>query len=89
MSSNTDAFKKKTLERIDEVKTIKDLDDIFIEIMLERIDREIPYINVKKYSHNIIGFRLGALMPVCSKEQIKNIVKERGLDKMGWEHLAK
>lgn len=63
--------------------------DSFIENTLERIDEEIPYINIKKYSHNIIGFRLGSLMHVCSKEQIKNIVKERGLDKMGWEHLAK
>jgi hypothetical protein len=59
-----------------------------IKKALERIDKEIPYIDVKEYSHNIIGLQLGLLMRICSKEQVKKIVIEKGLDKMGWEHLA-
>ena len=59
-----------------------------IKKSLEIIDREIPYIDIKEYSHNIIGLELGALMEICSKEQVKKIVIEKGLDKLGWEHLA-
>jgi hypothetical protein len=58
-----------------------------IKKTLARIDKEIPYIDIKEYSHNIIGLQLAMLTRICSKEQMKKIVIERGLDKMGWERL--
>ena len=56
---------------------------------LVRIDEQIPkMLDGEQYADTIIGLQLGTLMSICTRKEVKNIVKEKGLDKLGWGHLA-
>ena len=55
--------------------------------ILTKIDEEIPYIDIKPYSHNIIGLQLDMLEKLTNEDNIKKVVKEKGLDKLGWGHI--
>ena len=56
---------------------------------LRSIDREIPYVDIKPYSHNLISNYLRMLAgddnKLTSKEDMNKIIVEKGLDKLGWE----
>lgn len=55
------------------------------EDYINKIRAEIPYVDIKPYSHNIISICLRALSNLgWSHEQIGEFIKEEGLDAMGW-----
>lgn len=50
----------------------------------QRIIDEIPFIDVKPYSHNIIGIVLQQIADGFGHEEALKAIKELGLDKKGW-----
>ncbi len=50
----------------------------------EAILREMPYVDVKPYSHNIISIALGAIARGWSKTEANKTIDEYGLTNLGW-----
>jgi hypothetical protein len=48
------------------------------------IIKEIPYIGIKQYSHNIIGLQLSAIGKKYGHNEVVKTIKEFKLDKKGW-----
>jgi hypothetical protein len=52
------------------------------------IAREVDFIDIKPYSHNIVGMELGFLDKAgFDKQKIKEVVKLFGLENKGWKYL--
>ena len=52
----------------------------------EKIIDEIPFVDIKPYSHNIISLNLGMLGDNgMSDKEVKDFMKENGLDELGWD----
>ena len=52
------------------------------------IAREVDFIDIKPYSHNIVGMELGFLDKAgFDKQKIKEVVKLFGLEDKGWKYL--
>lgn len=64
---------------LDKVLGIKD-----IKKYVRRISREIPYVNIKPYSHNIISLCLQAISQEFGKDKANEIIRKYGLKKLGW-----
>jgi hypothetical protein len=73
----------KKITKIFAVKNENELDNLI------RISQEIKYVNVKPYSHNIIGLTLRILKEDHNydDEKIKLVVTTFGLHKKGWGYL--
>jgi len=63
-------------------------DEKELEVLM-RIAEEARWIDIKPYSHNIVGLSLSILGKTHNydKEKIKLVVKTFGLDRKGWGHL--
>lgn len=58
--------------------------DIIIKIL-----NEIPFINKKPYSHNIISLNLMILERDYGEEEVINLIKTTKLKNLGWGHILK
>lgn len=58
---------------------------------IEKIENEVEWIDIKPFSHNIIGLSLTALQENYNwtDEDIADLVFQLGLDKKGWGHLVR
>jgi len=68
-------------------------DDLVIKSIVSRLEREVPFIGVKEFSHNKVGLILKELSDLWGYESVFNpkiaaLVKEYKLDEKGWGHLA-
>ena len=52
--------------------------------ILNRIKYEIPYVDVKPYSHNIIGINLDILEGLIGRDKTLMYMKLLRLNKLGW-----
>jgi len=52
-----------------------------------KIMEEIPYIDIKPYSHNIISLRLKMISDEFGQDVANETIKEFHLDDLGWEKL--
>ena len=74
-----------------------EFEDLDFETIIEEakwlgmIKNEAPYIDKKPYSHNLVGLALRELNRKCGYDdkKIRKIVKDNGLDKVGWAYLLK
>ena len=48
------------------------------------IEKEIPFVDIKPFSHNIISMELRMVKEEFGKVVANNMVIQLGLDKMGW-----
>ena len=48
------------------------------------IKKEVPYINIKPFSHNIVGICLGAIAKEYGKEQADKAIDDFQLEQLGW-----
>tara|TARA_R110000803_G_scaffold146566_1_gene212303 strand:- start:194 stop:415 length:222 start_codon:yes stop_codon:yes gene_type:complete len=55
--------------------------------IIKKIKEEIPYIDIKPYSHNIIGLELSILEQVAGKEAVIELVKTTRLKNLGWHYI--
>ena len=74
---------EKSIREIFEPKDDKEFENLM------RIGKEIKFVDIKPYSHNIIGLTLNMLSENNNydDEKIKLVVKTFGLDKKGWGYL--
>ncbi len=57
--------------------------------IINDIDNQIPYVDKKPYSHNIISFSLAQIDRLHGgKEVVNKIIIEKGLDKLGWRVIS-
>tara|TARA_R100001015_G_C4474285_1_gene56889 strand:- start:54 stop:482 length:429 start_codon:yes stop_codon:yes gene_type:complete len=57
--------------------------------MEQSIKREIPYVGIKPYSHNIISITLRAIAEEYGDEEAEYIVATTELKNMGWGYILK
>ena len=51
------------------------------------ISDEAPYVDIKEYSHNIIGMTLEQIDKEFGFEKVKEIVIKYRLDEKGWSYV--
>ena len=49
------------------------------------IDKEVDYVDVRPYSHNIIGFALREASEKFGTEVANDLIDEFGLEDLGWK----
>ena len=49
------------------------------------IEKEIPYVDIKPYSHNIISLTLQMIAKEFGQEVANEAIAELGLDELGWK----
>ncbi len=54
---------------------------------IEIILREIPFVDIKPYSHNIINLELSVLADNYGEEEAKKLIKNTQLKNLGWGYL--
>ena len=52
--------------------------------IVETIDKEVDFIGVRPYSHNIIGFALAGAAKKFGKEVANDLIDEFNLEDHGW-----
>ena len=57
----------------DKIRTIK-----------TKIEKEIPYIDIKPFSHNIIGLELRMLGELTNDNYVYDYIRQVRLNEMGW-----
>ncbi len=58
-----------------------------LEQLQYEIINEIPYVNIKPYSHNIIGLKLKIMGDTFGKQEVYDIVNNTELKSIGWGHM--
>jgi hypothetical protein len=71
-------YKRKRIKKMS-----KQVDEELVKIR-ESIIKEIPYIDIKPYSHNIIGLQLSVIDKKYGHDEVVKTIKEFELDKKGW-----
>ncbi len=56
--------------------------------IIEKIKHEIPYVDIKPYSHNIITLQLGYLEEVAGREAVVELVQTTELKNKGWGFIT-
>ncbi len=56
-----------------------------IEDYTRRIGYESCWVDVKPYSHNLVGIYLRMCADKYGQEEANNIIKRTGLEKLGWK----
>jgi hypothetical protein len=59
------------------------------EELISIIKKEIPYVDKKPYSHNIINIQLEILGKKYGMEEAKKLIKKTKLKNLGWGHILK
>jgi len=54
------------------------------EEIIQSIKNEIPYVDIKEYSHNIISLELRIYSEIKGDEETYKLIKQLGLDELGW-----
>ena len=55
--------------------------------IINKIKEEIPYVDIKPYSHNIINLCLRQLAEEYGKEEAFSLIKSTRLKDLGWGYL--
>jgi len=64
------------------------MDKQVLKIKLEKsIREEVPYIDIKPYSHNIIGMKLEQIGNEFGLEAVKEIIIKYHLEDKGWGYV--
>jgi len=56
-----------------------------LEEAKEKIKKEIEFVDIKPYSHNIIGLVLMSVNDDYGREQANELIDEFKLEKLGWK----
>ena len=58
------------------------------EEIIATIKKEIPFVDIKPFSHNIISLELRLLKEVAGEEVVVELVKSTKLKDLGWGHVV-
>ena len=59
------------------------------EDIINTIKKEIPFVNVKPYSHNIISINLFILEKEYGQEEVNKLIEKTKLKDLGWGWILK
>lgn len=51
------------------------------------IEKEVPYVDLKPYSHNIIGLVLSKINGTFGREEANKAIRDFGLEDLGWHQM--
>ncbi len=57
--------------------------------IIDDIKKEIPWVDVKPFSHNIIGIKLKMLDDLCGIEEVDKLIANTPLCELGWSVSTK
>ena len=57
--------------------------------LIKKIKDEIPFVDIKPYSHNIINLTLNLLCTEYGQEEVNNLIRETDLKDLGWGWVIK
>jgi len=57
---------------------------ILKERMINKIKEEIPFVDIKPYSHNLIGLELELLAETFGQAEANKVIRETPLKDLGW-----
>ena len=60
-----------------------------IKKAVDTIYKEIPFVDIKQYSHNIISLKLQLLDEMGQEELARKIIRDTILKYKGWGHILK
>lgn len=52
---------------------------------IKRIEEEIPWVDIKPYSDNLISLNLRIIEEEVGLEEVNKVIIKYGLDRLGWE----
>jgi len=58
-----------------------------LEEWRSKIKKEVPYVDIKPYSHNIISLALGAIHENFGIKESNKAIKDFKLEDLGWHEL--
>ncbi len=53
----------------------------------EKIEREVPFVDIKPFSHNLIGMLLGMLAKQYGQEEANKAIDDYELEELGWSKV--
>ena len=53
----------------------------------EKIEEQVPWVDIKPYSHNIIGISLGAIDKNYGRTEANKAIEDFGLEVLGWSKI--
>jgi len=62
--------------------------DSTLEDLRDDIAQEVPYIDVKPYSHNIVGLLLQAIDNRFGKDEANKAIVDFRLERKGWRQVS-
>lgn len=62
--------------------------DTKLNELRKKIRNEIPYVDVKPYSHNIISLLLSQISKDYGNTEANKTIEDYNLEKLGWEKVA-
>lgn len=87
MPANRDALVEALgKKRLDEI-----LNDEEYQKWRDRIANEVPFVDIKPYSHNLISISLGGVARQFGPEVANDLIEEFELEELGWtkQHVDK
>tara|TARA_R110000824_G_scaffold344865_1_gene531503 strand:- start:462 stop:689 length:228 start_codon:yes stop_codon:yes gene_type:complete len=58
------------------------------EEIIAKITKEIPFVNIKPYSHNIISLQLTMLEEIGGEEAVVALINNTELCLLGWGYIV-
>tara|TARA_R110001632_G_scaffold219419_1_gene348935 strand:- start:2390 stop:2617 length:228 start_codon:yes stop_codon:yes gene_type:complete len=58
------------------------------EEIIAKITKEIPFVNIKPYSHNIISLQLTMLEEIGGEEAVVALINNTELGLLGWGYIV-
>jgi hypothetical protein len=55
-----------------------------LEELRANIQKEVPYVDIKPFSHNIIGLVLSQIADEFGKVEANKAIEDFGLESLGW-----
>ena len=69
---------------MNERPTLDEQREAAIEKARRTIFKEVNWVDIKPYSHNIISLALGALANEVGNDAANELIEEFGLEELGW-----
>ena len=71
------------------IKMATDKEIPTLEELFDKIEEQVEWLDIKPYSHNIIGLTLRMIDDYYGIHEVINAIYDNGLEDKGWGHIVK